>query len=438
MLIKTNNSKIVIEYLKKDLIINLNMLGILENVSDVEIFVDNEEQPNGVILRKNYFHYIYTKSDDFINNTVDNFFTEEGFYGFSGVEDSIADKLRAKVQVNWESLCRLYYLPEENFKPKCIKTKGNPVNIKDAEIIDEYYPYRNNYSLAAIKADIENRHSSAIYLDDKIVSWVLIHDDNSMGIMHTRDEYRRRGYGIDVTLDLAGKIIRSGKIPFLQIVKKNKMSPGLAEACGFVEAGGVQWFGIVVGSPKAIIEFNSEVRRGFIELLPWVKELLPDRYIGMYQFLVNFTGGSQADVVVQLKELKTSDDIEAWLSMLSDGYDGLLLKDRIDTIDKTAILDKINTNKLAIFVGYLKGNAVATVTFYQHSEEEWGLFLPYTREEYQGFELEEDFLAAAINSIKERSGYSIALQASEEDEAAFKALGFRSSHRVDCENDISL
>ncbi len=245
MLIKTSNKASAIEYLKKDYLINLNMLGILENVPEVEIFVDDELQPTGVLLRKNYFHYIHSISDEFIRAVSEEFLSKEGFYGFSGVEESIARKIRSKHQVNWESLCRLYYLPKENLDLKLIKNKAEGVRLEDAELIDLKYTYRNDHSLEAIREDIKNRPSSAIYIDGKIASWVLVHDDNSMGIMYTLEEYRRRGYGVDVSMALAQKIIEAGKTPFLQIVRSNTMSPGLAEACGFVEIGSVEWFGIV-------------------------------------------------------------------------------------------------------------------------------------------------------------------------------------------------
>lgn len=51
-----------------------------------------------------------------------------------------------------------------------------------------------------IKKDIQNRPSSAIYNDNEIASWVLVHNDNSMGIMYTKDEYRNKGYAVDICL----------------------------------------------------------------------------------------------------------------------------------------------------------------------------------------------------------------------------------------------
>lgn len=75
----------------------------------------------------------------------------------------------------------------------------------------------------------------------------IVHDDNSMCIMYTKEEHRGKGYSADVTIDLASKIIKSGKIPYLQIIKSNSMSPGLAKKCGFVQCGHVSWMGIIAG-----------------------------------------------------------------------------------------------------------------------------------------------------------------------------------------------
>ncbi|WBW94923.1 GNAT family N-acetyltransferase [Oceanirhabdus sp. W0125-5] len=253
MVIKTEKSKAIKEFLEKDLLINLNMLGIIENVPEAEIYIDNVENPKGVFIKKDYFNYIYSKEDSFIDEVCDNFI-KDGYYGFSGVEETIAKKIQEKYQVHWENPCYLYYMPKENLNLELIKNEVQNVDIKDAEIIDEFYEFRNPGSIDAIKKDIENRPSSALYINDEIVCWVLTHDDNSMGIMYTKEEHRRKGYAVDTAVDLAHKTLEIGRIPYLQIVTRNKKSPGLAKKCGFVEMGIVSWFGIIAGTPKEVID----------------------------------------------------------------------------------------------------------------------------------------------------------------------------------------
>ena len=40
---------------------------------------------------------------------------------------------------------------------------------------------------------LENVPDAEVYVDGDIASWVLMHNDNSMGIMYTKEEYRGRG-----------------------------------------------------------------------------------------------------------------------------------------------------------------------------------------------------------------------------------------------------
>ncbi|KAB3531307.1 hypothetical protein F8154_12855 [Alkaliphilus pronyensis] len=247
MLLRINNKQLVMEFLSRNMPITLNIIGIINNLPEVEVYVDNLQKPNGVLVKRNYFHYIYTEDNNFIDK-LDGFFTD-GYYGFSGVEAGIADKIKTKLTADWENPCTLYWLKDNKVNIDLIKNTPQNVLIKDVEVIDQLYEYRHKGSLEAIKRNIIERPSSAIYVEDEIVCWCLVHEDNSMGIMYTKEKHRKKGYGIDVALDLTNKIIEAGKIPYLQIVNGNNKSRGLATKCGFEECGKVSWFGIVVGTP---------------------------------------------------------------------------------------------------------------------------------------------------------------------------------------------
>jgi len=254
MIIKTSYGKPIYEFLNKNKIINLNLMGFLQNVPDAEVYVDNETHPTGVVARKGYFTSLYTENDEFLNEVLDTLY-KDGFYGFRAVYKPIAEKIRSRFIVDWESINALYYLKGEKVDLSRIKNLIRPIDIKDAEIINHYYTYKDETSLDRIKDDIENRPSSAIYVDGEIAAWVLVHNDNSMGIMYTKEEYRGKGYAEEVTIDLANKMLKSGHTPFLTIVDGNNMSPGLAKKCGFVHEGVyTDWFGIISGNPKELLE----------------------------------------------------------------------------------------------------------------------------------------------------------------------------------------
>lgn len=243
MLIRTEYSKAIEAFLKEDLLVNLNILGTIENNPEAQIYVDHEKDPKCVLVNTGYFNFLYSKEESILREVIESF-NKKGHYGFSGVEKSIADKIKENFEVEWENPCTLYYLPKENLDISKIKNELRSIDIKDAETIDQYYAFSNQGSLERIKEDILNRPSSAVYKDGEIVCWVLTHDDNSIGIMYTKEEHRKKGYAVDVTLDIAAKHLANGKIPYLQIIENNTMSPGLAKQCGFIECGRVIWFGI--------------------------------------------------------------------------------------------------------------------------------------------------------------------------------------------------
>lgn len=250
MIIKTKLLESVITFLNKNIIINLNIIGFIENEPDADIYVDNEKLPTGVVAKKGYFNFIFTQNDKFLDEALDTLYND-GFYGFSGVYRPLAQKIKSKFKIEWESRCALYYYPSNQIDMSLIKNTVKCAQINDAETINYYYTYKDETSLERIKLDLQKRYSSAVYVNGDIACWVLIHNDQSMGIMYTKKEYRKMGYAVDVTIDLTNKILKSGRIPFLQITEENIMSPGLAKKCGFIHDGVFSdWFGIVSGQSQ--------------------------------------------------------------------------------------------------------------------------------------------------------------------------------------------
>lgn len=246
MLFKTNINEKIEKFLKKDLIYNLNILGILENSKHAKLYVDNENEPTGVYISDGYFKYLYTESNEFIEQVINQFISKAGVYGFSGIKSDTANKIKSKYPVEWENNCVLYYYDISNHNNIKIKRDIIDIDIKDAKEVNEYYTYRSKGSLYWIKESIMNRPTAAIYNNNELISWLLIHDDNSLGPIYTKAEYRNKGYAIDVTLHMVNKLSHNNKIPFLHVVKDNKPSHRLAKKCGFKEYGTCEWFGIIV------------------------------------------------------------------------------------------------------------------------------------------------------------------------------------------------
>lgn len=244
-MIKVEKCNKIIEYLEKNSMINLNILGIINNIPEAEIYVNDLENIKGVLVRNDYFNYVYTEDDEFIDNMLEELF-KKGWFGFSGVNKPLAEKIKKRCKIDWQNSCDVYYMESKYIDLSKIKNKVERVQLKDREIINGYYTYKDEESLSKIDRYIRNNHSAAIYKDGNIASWAFRHDDNSMGIMYTKEEYRGSGFGYDVTMHLANMLIEDGITPYVHIEKGNTMSPGLAVKSGFKKCGEVEWFGIVV------------------------------------------------------------------------------------------------------------------------------------------------------------------------------------------------
>lgn len=422
MLIRINNLNIAKDFLKQKPIINENIIGIIENVHKAEVFVDDIENPTGVlVIKDDYMHLVYTEEDGFIDNICANYFNE-GFFGLSGIEGKLAEKIRQRYLLGWESPCTLYYMPKENLNLSLKKNPTEKIRLEDAETVDKFYQYRNQWSLETIKRDITNRPSSAIYINGEIACWVLIHDDNSMGIMYTKEEHRRKGYAVDVTIDLIRQIIEAGKTPFIQIVQGNGMSPGLAKKCGFVEVGKADWFGIIAGNPKELAESNDNSRQQFLTTIP--RALHPIiykgkvKYVGLYNYLHNFKYLPADMKGLSFVKVENEHQMKAWSDLVSESYK--------TEIEKSTVEDS-NYN---LFLLLKDKEVIAASATHKFEEEDRGLYFVSVLPEWNNTVWLKTLVVETINYEKNHGCECMVTQAEEKLMETFKELGFRKSHRI--------
>jgi GNAT superfamily N-acetyltransferase len=424
MIIKTEKSKAIMNFLKENLLVNLNTIGAIENIPEAEIFVDDVENPKGVIVKKGYFYYIYSEEDSFIDEFA-NTFLKDGFYGFAGIDAAIATRIKKKFQVSWENPCTLYYLPKENLDLSLIKNPVQDIDLKDLEIIDKYYEFRHPGSIEAIRKDIEFRPSSAVYVDGEPVCWVVVHDDNSMGIMYTREEHRRKGYAVDVTMDLAAKIYERGMVPYLQIIERNNMSPGLAKKCNFVKCGEVSWFGIISGLPKEFINANKESRKQFVlsfscgeRYLPYLDKpkqeeryLLLDKLKENYELAEGFT----------LKQVENEEMMNIWSNIVCKGYE--IPDEHTEEFKKMLLVLKDNSS-YKFYIGYENGEPVSSSALLKLDHDTCGMYFTSTLPSYRNKGIGASTIIEILKDAKKNKKELIIIQAPEEYISLFKNLGF--------------
>ncbi len=246
-MIENKNKSMIIDYLKsQDLIANQNIIGIIKNDPEARIYTDQAESISGVLVRSGtYFNYLYAQTSDFLDAVKSSFFTEAN-YGFSGVLTDTASQIMTNKTVEWSNPCHLYYVPSDCkiLPPSDIYIRT--LTIDDAEKINNHYNFKSDQSLSKIQKDLLDRPSSGYMVNDELVAWVLVHEDNSLGIMYVMEEHRGKGYAEALTYDLINKVRAQGILPYIQILIDNKASVNLAKKCGFIPylKDTVVWFGI--------------------------------------------------------------------------------------------------------------------------------------------------------------------------------------------------
>lgn len=429
MIIKTSPSKEIYDFLNSVAIVNENIIGIMENEVDAEIYVDSIENPRGVLIRYEYFNYIYTEDDNFLDEVLEAYFTE-GFYGFSGVYRPLAEKIRQRYTVNWESRCTLYYLPKYKLDLGLICHPVQPIDLKDAETVNEFYTFRNPGSIKKIQNDLKYRPSSAVYVNGEPACWVLVHNDNSMGIMYTREEHRKKGYAVDVTLDLADKIIKSGKTPFLQIREDNSLSPGLAAKCGFEKIGYADWFGIIAGTPKELIECNDRGREELLEILGGAEKFKSHGVLDCMYLPINlFKSDFETVEGFEVRRVEDKKGAALWCDTL---VRGLELEGDMRESFHNRLLDAAGKkeNNLELYLGMTGEIPVSTTAMKRIDYDTWGMYFISVIPEYRSHNMIKASVIESIQRADNREFECLMLQSTEEMVESLKELGFVHSHYI--------
>ncbi|MBI9014019.1 MAG: GNAT family N-acetyltransferase [Clostridiales bacterium] len=218
---------------------SLNIKGVLTN-TNYPTFVDDLEKPEGIWVKDKYFNFLYSEQLNFIelfDQTI-----KEDYFGFAGTNKSVLEYYFENELIQWKNTCDQYHYSGEKFSEVMALES---LNLSDATYVNDNYEYKNSNSLTKIKDAIKSRPTSCLRIDGKIVSFVLLHDDDSIGYMYTLPEYRGNGYAYELAKDIINKTLNTGRLPYIQIVQGNEKSKQLALKLGFEKHGEVHWFGVV-------------------------------------------------------------------------------------------------------------------------------------------------------------------------------------------------
>lgn len=118
---------------------------------------------------------------------------------------------------------------------------------EDAEVINRFWNLSGGDSTDYIEERIRVGPARGIRRDGELVAWCLTHyvTDRAMslGFLHVKDGWRRKGFARSVTESMCQYAERKGIVPLVDIFQDNKPSLNLAEDLNFERIGENHWYG---------------------------------------------------------------------------------------------------------------------------------------------------------------------------------------------------
>ena len=156
-------------------------------------------------------------------------------------DKSVLDYYESNYEIEWKLSCEKYVYEND----RILKSENvYELTEDDAYYIQDDYSYSSFTDIEYIKFRIQNGIGLGIKKHNKLVAWVMTHDDGAIGFMHVLENYRNRGYALTLTNEIIRRLLCTDDLPFVHIEKNNEKSIKLAEKSGFKYFGEVHWIKI--------------------------------------------------------------------------------------------------------------------------------------------------------------------------------------------------
>ena len=199
----------------------LSLHALLANDTSARLF--HQGDSFAVISEEDSLHTCYMVTTDltFVDSIIGQL---HGLTEFCAVSSVIAAHLESRFTLKVKTPCS-HMVYNGTGLPQNHSLITQPMMPEYWKLISDttfYHPSQNT-----ITSDLTNRDSAAVYVEGKPVSWVLTHEDNSIGMLYTLPHFRGNGFATAVTLDLCSRHIAAGITPHAYIVKGNVASKKL-------------------------------------------------------------------------------------------------------------------------------------------------------------------------------------------------------------------
>ena len=220
---KPNNIS-VINFIKDNTIYSVDIIG-------KSVLVKGESDRKWV--------YISSKDENELSIIKSKLSSEDE--NFASIDDWMFPILTEGKELAWDLSMIQFYLPDD-VQISSPEYKTVPLTDSDAQNVYDNSEYKEYISIEYVTDCIQKGISVGISENGKLVSWSITQDDGAIGFLHTLNDYRRKGYGYNITLSMIEQVRNSGGLPFANVLQTNKRSINLLLKLGFKESKEIHWF----------------------------------------------------------------------------------------------------------------------------------------------------------------------------------------------------
>ncbi len=215
--------------LNSDPLKNIAFLGFFSAYPVLEYFVEG----NSVIIFGKSDHlwaHISSSSEDELKTILSKYHKKTKCY--YSVEDWMIPLIMQYGTEDWIMKTNRFIL-QDNKEIDKPKNDIKKIDRSFAHFMYSNSDYKDYLTMEYIEDRLSKDISAGILVNNTLAAWGFTHDDGALGFLHVLEEFRKKGYGIDILLGLIQMRKKENKAVFGNIVPGNVASTRLVTKLGF-------------------------------------------------------------------------------------------------------------------------------------------------------------------------------------------------------------
>ena len=237
----------IIKHLKANLLCQV-FAGILENGEYEDYIYDSTN--NSICIYNGNKIYFGGQNYDILNMAVLKLLDKFSVCRFSFIDPETHRYIKEKYRLVQSELFDAYYLRDSNI---IVDESISRVKYEDIPVICSHSIYVDDTIKERVEGNITKRFSAGIYVENKLISWALIHANNTIGPVYTIQDYRNRGYGKKVVCAVSNRLLLQNYYPIVTISNDNIEAKHLFSSLNFTRYCSYYWLSIIKSDKEILL-----------------------------------------------------------------------------------------------------------------------------------------------------------------------------------------